>query len=99
MANYGPGGFFVVWSSAESVGPDTEPDSIEGRIVTGADSFGSAQFLVNEYTIERQNHPGIGGKGGLLAIAWFSARNAETSENLIMGQFWNICGIFCDSFE
>ena len=99
VANYGPGGFFVVWTSAESVGPDNEPTSIEGRIVTGTDSFGSPQFLVNEYTLERQNHPGIGGSGGLIAISWFSASNAETSQNLIMGQFWNVCGIFCDGFE
>jgi hypothetical protein len=52
-------------------------------------------FIVNE----RQINPGIGGRDGNVAMAWFSARNAETSANVIMGQYWKLCGIFCNGFE
>ncbi len=99
VAAYGKGGFFVVWRSTGSSGPDAEPTSIEGRIVIGADAFSSPQFLLNRYTPVAQEHPGIGGRAGRVAIAWFSRSNAETSQNVIMGQFWNICGIYCDGFE
>ena len=99
VAGYGKGGFFVIWRSTGSSGPDAEPTSIEGRIVSGAEAFASPQFLVNRYTLVAQSNPGIGGRGGRVAIAWFSRSNADTSQNVIMGQLWNICGIYCDSFE
>jgi hypothetical protein len=99
VAPFGQGGFFVVWESVSSSGADAEPNSIEGRMVTGNNAFGSAQFLVNQWTINNQHHPGAGGTNGRAAIAWAAQDNAETSSNVITGQTWNICGIFCDSFE
>jgi hypothetical protein len=54
VAAYGQGGFFVVWESTNSVGGDNEPNSIEGRLVTGRDQFAGPQFLVNEWTPKSQ---------------------------------------------
>jgi hypothetical protein len=99
VAAYGQGGFFVVWESTTSVGDDNEPNSIEGRFVTGRDQFAGPQFLVNEWTPKSQQNPGIGGKNGRIAVGWDSQSNAEFSGSTINGQFWSICGIFCDSFE
>ena len=99
VAEYGQGGFFVVWGSGTSAGNDIEPRSIEGRIVTGGNQFAGPQFLVNEWTDSSQHHPGIGGKNGRIAVAWHSQSNPDTNVNVIQGQFWYICGIFCDSFE
>jgi hypothetical protein len=80
VAEYGQGGFFVVWGSGTSAGNDIEPRSIEGRIVTGGNQFAGPQFLVNEWTDSSQHHPGIGGKNGRIAVAWHSQRgNSGTS--------------------
>jgi len=43
--------------------------------------------------------PGIGGRGGYIATAWMSRQNEFVMGQVIMGQFWNICGIFCNGFE
>jgi len=99
VAGYGGAGFFVIWQSFGSSGPDPEPFSIEGRIVTGADAFAGPQFLVNQYTANSQLIPGIGGAGGYVAMAWMSRQNEIVPGQVIMGQFWNICGIFCNGFE
>lgn len=99
VASYGESGFFVVWHSWTSAGPDSEPRSIEGRIVSGNNEFASGQFLVNKWTETSQHIVGIGGRNGRAAIAWHSQSNPETSNNVINGQLWSICGIFCDSFE
>ena len=98
-AAYGQGGFFVVWESTTSNGGDNNPNSIEGRFVTGRDQFAGPQFLVNEWTPGSQQFPGIGGKNGRIAVCWNSQSNPETSNSTINGQFWSICGIFCDGFE
>jgi len=98
VAGYG-GNFFVVWQSEFSVGPDGAPFSIEGRLVSGADAFASSQFLVNQWTDLSQGFPGMGGKDGLVAIAWRSQSNSETAQNVIQGGVWSVCGIFCDGFE
>jgi hypothetical protein len=98
-AAYEQGGFFVVWESGVSAGDDNDPTSIEGRIVTGRDQFAGPQFQVNEWTPEDQRFPGIGGKNGRIAVAWDSQSGPETPDSAILGQFWYICGIFCDSFE
>jgi hypothetical protein len=99
VAGYGAAGFFVVWESAGSSGPDVVPDSIEGRVVTGPDAFAGPQFLVNQFTDNSQENPGIGGRGGTVAVVWMGRENEEVLGQVIMGQFWNICGIFCDGFE
>ncbi len=99
VAGYGGAGFFVIWQSFGSSGSDPDPFSIEGRIVTGVDAFAGPQFLVNQYTSNSQLLPGIGGRGGYTAMAWMSRQNEEVMGQVIMGQFWNICGIFCNGFE
>ena len=99
VADYGTGGFFVVWESNVSSGNDPDPRSIEGRIVTGSNAFASPQFQVNSWTESSQHHPGLGGMNGRIAVGWHGRSNPETSGNVIQGQFWSICGIFCDSFE
>ena len=98
VAPYGDN-FFVVWQSEASIGGDNEPDSIEGRVVTGVGQFDGPQLLVNDYVPDSQGFPAIGGAGPRVAIAWRSQSNAETSQNVIEGLGWSVCGIFCDSFE
>jgi hypothetical protein len=99
VAAYAEGGFFVVWDSAVSAGDDNDPTSIEGRIVTGRDQFAGPQFQLNEWIEGNQIFPGIGGKNGRIAVAWDSRSGPDTPDSAILGQFWNICGIFCDGFE
>jgi len=99
VAESGGAGFFVVWESRVSAGNDVEPGSIEGRIVTGSNQFAGPQFLVNSWTLDNQDDPGMGGKDGRVAIGWRSSSNPETTDNVIQGQFWTFCGIFCDGFE
>ena len=99
VAGYGAAGFFVVWESQGSPGPDAVPNSIEGRVVTGSNAFAGSQFLVNQFTDNSQEDPGIGGRGGHVAVVWMGRENEATLGQVIMGQYWNVCGIFCDSFE
>lgn len=99
VADYGLGGFFVVWENWAVTSNDLEPRSIEGRIVTGSNQFGSPQFTVNSWTEGSQHFPGMGGRNGRIAVGWHSKSNPETSISVIQGQFWSICGIFCDGFE
>lgn len=100
VADYGENGFFVAWESASSAGNDVEPNSIEGRIVTGSNQFAGTQFLVNQWTDDTQQSPGIGGRNGLIAVAWDSRRgNPDTSNSTIQGMVWSICGIYCNGFE
>jgi len=100
VADYGENGFFVAWQSVPSVGDDAAPDSIQGRIVTGNNQFGTAQFQVNQWTPKSQASPEVGGRLGRVASAWTS-QGTDGFVNLpvIKGRSWNICGIFCDSFE
>lgn len=98
VAPYGDD-FFVVWQSESSIGEDNEPDSIEGRVLSGANQFDGSQFLVNQYVLDGQSFPSIGGAGQRVAITWRSQSNDETSQNVIQGLGWSVCGIFCDSFE
>ena len=98
-ASYGTGGFFVVWQSNASAGDDASFPAIEGRIVTGSDQFAGTEFQLNEWTPQKQQFPGIGGKNDRVAVGWDSATNAESSASVIYGQRWSICGIFCDGFE
>ena len=99
VADYGTGGFFVIWQSRVSAGNDILPNSIEGRVVTGSDQFASSQFLVNTWTEDDQVFPGLGGNNGRIAVGWHSQGNPDTPHQVIQGQFWSLCGVFCDSFE
>ena len=99
VAAYEQGGFFVVWDSAVSAGDDNDPTSVEGRIVTGRDQFAGPQFQLNEWIEGNQIFPGIGGKNGRIAVAWDSPSGPDSPGSAILGQFWYICGIFCDGFE
>jgi len=99
VANYGRGGFFVVWESAVSAGNDNDSQSIEGRIVTGSNQFAGSEFQLNNWITGAQQFPGIGGKNDRVAVGWHSKSNPDTTNNVINGQFWSICGIFCDGFE
>ena len=99
MADYGKGGFFVVWESDASAGDDNSPPGIEGRIVTGSDQFAGPEFQLNEWSSGRQQVPGIGGKNDRVAVGWDSSTNEDNLNSVIYGQLWSICGIFCDGFE
>jgi len=98
--SYGKYGFLVAWESPVSAGDDAGSDSIQGRMVTGVNEFGGPQFTVNKYTPSGQTSPGVGGMGDAVAIAWRSFGNTvEVNDDVITGQGWSECGIFCDSFE
>lgn len=97
--DYGPAGFFVVWESEGGVGDDNDSRSIQGRIVTGIDQFNGAQFQLNDWITGAQQHPGIGGRNGNIAVAWRSNGNIDTNSAVIVGQIWSVCGIYCDGFE
>jgi len=97
--DYGSIGFFVVWESEGGVGNDLSSRSIQGRIVTGNDQFNGRQFQLNVWTAGAQNHPGIGGRDGNIAVIWRSAGNEVVNGAVITGQIWSLCGIFCDGFE
>lgn len=99
VADYGAGGFFVVWQSNVSAGNDIEPNSIEGRVVIGSDQFASSQFLLNVWTDNNQLFPGLGGNNGRIAVGWHSQGNPDIADQVIQGQFWSLCGVFCDGFE
>ena len=99
VADYGKGGFFVVWESDASAGDDNSPPGIEGRIVTGSDQFAGPEFQLNEWSSGRQQVPGIGGKNDRVAVGWDSSTNEDNLNSVIYGQLWSICGIFCDGFE
>ena len=99
VADYGTGGFFVVWHSNFETVADPHSRSIKGRIVTGNNQFASPEFLVNAWTQDSQEFPGLGGMNGRIAVGWKSQSNPETTDNVIQGQFWSICGIYCDGFE
>ena len=98
-AGFGENGFFVIWQSGVSAGDDNDPLAIEGRIVTGSDQFAGPEFQLNQWILESQHDPGIGGKNGRVAVVWDSQSNAESPDSVITGQLWSICGIFCDGFE
>lgn len=98
-AAYGNFGFLAIWESQSSVGDDPDP-SIQGRIVTGNNQFGGAQFQVNKYTNGGQYDPATGGMDGTVSIVWGSQFNELNGNNdVITAQTWSECGIFCDSFE
>ncbi|HET6565269.1 MAG TPA: hypothetical protein VFG52_07645 [Xanthomonadales bacterium] len=99
VADYAGNGFFVTWQSPVSTGGDSDPDGIEARVVRGINDFPGPQFQVNTYTTESQFQPSVGGKAGRIATVWISARNTETSQIVVVGRGWSICGIFCDGFE
>ncbi|HET6564850.1 MAG TPA: hypothetical protein VFG52_05510 [Xanthomonadales bacterium] len=97
---YGSLGFLVVWASDVSAGNDAEPRSIEVRRVTGNNEFGGAQLQLNRWTTGNQHQPAIGGMEESIAVAWRSAAgNDEEVDDVITGQTWSVCGIFCDGFE
>ncbi len=91
--------FFVVWESDSSTGNDIEPSSVEGRIISQADQFVTPQFQVNQWTDDSQGFPGISGYEGRVAVGWRSQSNPDSTQNVIQGLGWKLCGIFCDGFE
>jgi len=46
-----------------------------------------------------QQFPGSGGRDDRVAIGWHSKSNPDTTDNVINGQIWSVCGNFCDGFE
>jgi hypothetical protein len=97
VANFGQEGFLVAWTSRNSVGPDTDT-SIQGRVVTADGTFGSNQAQLNQYQSTPEQQPTAGGRGGVVAVAWFATLNAHTS-GVIVGRKWLGDTLFADGFE
>ena len=97
--NYGSLGFLVAWESSVSAGNDVDT-SIQGRTVTGNNQFAGPQFQLNVYTTGGQQFPAVGGLGEVVSVSWRSGSYIDQPTNdVIVGQRWAVCGIFCDSFE
>jgi hypothetical protein len=97
---YGSLGFLAVWGSAVTAGDDNDGRSIQGRMITGNNQFAGPQFQVNGYVVGDQNEPAVGGMGERVSIVWWSPGiAAQPLDDVIVGEAWSVCGIFCDSFE
>jgi hypothetical protein len=97
---YGSLGFLAVWVSDVSAGDDNDGRSIQGRMITGNNQFAGPQFQVNSYVAGGQAEPTVGGMGEAVSIAWWSPGNAaQPLDDVIVGEAWSVCGIFCDGFE
>lgn len=98
--NYGSLGFLVVWQSDVSAGDDDDSDSIQGRTVTGNNQFAGPQFQLNVYTSGGQTMPAVGGMAEVVSVSWYSGNYiGQPTNDVIVGQRWSVCGIFCDGFE
>jgi len=88
--------FLVVWESPASDGEDTD-GSIQGRFVTGNEQFDGPQFQINQYAPGGQYDPAVGGRDGVVAVAWGSGNNASSgNDDVITGRSWLTCGDFCE---
>lgn len=112
IAELGPRGFLVIWSSdTVSAGPDTT-QSIEGRVVSGPNAFDAdgdgnddnqVQFNVWDNNAG-QNYPATHGWYGRLATSWQSQTwDGEPEPDTInqiflIGRDLEYC-VFCDDFE
>ncbi len=103
IADLGPKGFLVFWESQVASGPDLT-GSIESRIVTGPNEFGSPQTQFNIWD-------NGGGQGAMGAHGWYgrAAANWRTptieiapdvvqNDDAILGRDVEHC-MFCDDFE
>jgi hypothetical protein len=103
VADLGPEGFLVVWQSPVSSGDDPQV-SIESRLVTGSNQFGSPQKQVNIWGTNGQQAPSAHGWYGRAAVDWRSLSigiepipNPNTDDHII-GRDVEYC-LFCDDFE
>jgi hypothetical protein len=73
------GRFVVVWTSAGSIGNDTEGTSIQGRLFN-ASGTPLATFQVNNVTTNDQTQPAVAmGPGGGFVVAWKSYTDGDQS--------------------
>jgi hypothetical protein len=98
VANFGLEGFLVAWTSNNSVGADADR-GIQGRVVTADGTFGSNQAQLNQFLSTGESKPAAGGRGGVVAVAWFANRNAPNNGGVIVGRKWLGDTLFADSFE
>ena len=98
VANFGQEGFLVAWTSRNSVGTDADT-SIQGRVVTADGTFGSNQAQLNQYQSTPEQFPAAGGRGGVVAVAWFASLNAQQNSQVIVARKWLGDTLFADSFE
>ena len=103
IADFGPAGFIVTWESRDSsAGPDTDSESVQARIVTGGNSFGSAQVQYNVWGTGHQGAPAAHGWYGQATVAWDGTGNAEDpppgNTQHVMARTIEHC-MFCDDFE
>ena len=104
VADYGPKGFLVVWESDVSSGADLRA-SIEARLVSGSNQFGSDQVQFNIWDGDNfQNTPAAGGWYGRLGTSWRTlSRGGDpppvpNTDDHIFGRDIEDC-MFCDDFE
>ncbi len=104
VADYGPEGFLVVWESDIGSGNDLG-DSIEARLVSGSNQFGSDQVQFNIWDGDNpQNDPAAGGWYGRLAASWRTLSRGgnpppmPNTDDHIFGRDVEHC-MFCDDFE
>ena len=107
VADLGPKGFLVLWESDVSSDPDPGGDlvgSIEARLVTGPNEFGSPQTLFNIWDDGSAQGPmGAHGWYGRAAANWLTptteiAPGNVENDSSILGRDVEHC-LFCDDFE
>ncbi|MEJ2085898.1 MAG: hypothetical protein P8Y44_09500, partial [Acidobacteriota bacterium] len=105
VADFGPVGFLVAWSS-DTVSAGTDPtQSIEARVVSGPGSFDADgdgandnQVQYNVWESGGQNRPQSHGWYGRLATNWQSQGLGDETGLVIVGRDIEYC-LFCDDFE
>ena len=112
VAEFGPVGFLVIWSSdTVSAGPDTT-QSIEGRVVSGNNAFDADGDDVDDNQVQfnvwdnnaGQNFPAAHGWYGRLATSWQSntwdgePEPDTINQIFLIGRDIEHC-IFCDDFD
>ena len=104
VADLGPKGFLVLWESQVSSGADLT-GSIEARVVTGPNEFGTPQTQFNIWDNSNGQGP-MGGHGwyGQAASTWRTLtwdgepEPDNTNDDFIIGRDVEHC-MFCDDFE
>src|SRR5262249_44454648 len=91
----GGGGFVVVWESYGSPGAGTSSWSIQGQRYSSAGAVLGAQFQVNTYASNCQEHPAVGPDGGGgFVVVWdsYGSPGTDHSSWSIQGQRYSSTG-------
>ena len=96
VASDSAGNFVVVWTSSQGSGSDTSLHSVEARRFDVLGAPQGAQFQVNTYTTDRQEHPAVAvDADGDFMVVWTSDGSAgsDTDMGSIQGRRYDASGV------